>query len=263
MQQMKNSDDYKDIEPLCKKNSIDFYLFDSEKPNALKDILKALKPDVVFCLGWPRLLKKDVLDIPRVGTVGFHPAKIPMNRGRHPIIWSIALGLKKAANTFFYIDEGADSGDIISQVEFTIEKDDYANDFYKKMTLIGLKQLEEIFKNFENNDIKRIKQNHEKATYWRKRSLQPDGIIDWRMPAENIRNLIRALSEPYSGAIFYYKDKPYVALRADVIREDRINLEPGKVLASSSEGIIVKCGNDSILLTSIKPKIQIEKDDYL
>ena len=47
--------------------------------------------------------------------MGYHPAELPYNRGRHPIIWALALGLKSTASTFFYMKEGADDGDIISQ----------------------------------------------------------------------------------------------------------------------------------------------------
>ena len=40
------------------------------------------------------MIKKNILKIPSIGSIGYHPAKLPMNRGRHPIIWSLVLGLK-------------------------------------------------------------------------------------------------------------------------------------------------------------------------
>ena len=58
-----------------------------------------------------------------MGVVGYHPAKLPQNRGRHPIIWSLALGLKHSASTFFFIQNGVDNGDIISQHPFEIKYD--------------------------------------------------------------------------------------------------------------------------------------------
>ena len=77
--------------------------------------IQDLKPDVIFCFGWSRLIQKDLLDLPNLGVIGFHPAALPANRGRHPIIWALVLGLQETASTFFFMDEGADSGDIISQ----------------------------------------------------------------------------------------------------------------------------------------------------
>jgi len=58
---------------------------------------------------------KESLDLPHLGVIDFHPAALPANRGRHPIIWALVLGLQETASTFFFMDEGADSGDIISQ----------------------------------------------------------------------------------------------------------------------------------------------------
>jgi len=64
------------------------------------------------------LLKKELLSLPPNGVLGYHPAKLPQNRGRHPLIWSLVLGLEESASTFYFMDEGADSGDILSQKDF-------------------------------------------------------------------------------------------------------------------------------------------------
>ena len=68
--------------------------------------IKSLNPDIIFCFGWSNLLKKDILTLAPMGVLGFHPSKLPQNRGRHPLIWALALGLKKSASTFFFMDEG-------------------------------------------------------------------------------------------------------------------------------------------------------------
>lgn len=58
--------------------------------------------------------------------VVYHPAKLPENRERCPLIWAISLGLEKSASTFFFMDKSADTGDILSQVDFDICYQDYA-----------------------------------------------------------------------------------------------------------------------------------------
>lgn len=68
-----------------------------------------------------------------MGVIGFHPAALPNNRGRHPIIWALALGLNETASTFFKMDEGADTGDIVSQVKIPICESDYAADLYENI----------------------------------------------------------------------------------------------------------------------------------
>lgn len=52
----------------------------------------------------------------RIILIGFHPANLPQNRGRHPIIWALFLSLQETASTFFMMDEDTDSGDIISHM---------------------------------------------------------------------------------------------------------------------------------------------------
>ena len=68
-----------------------------------------------------------------MGVIGYHPAALPKNRGRHPLIWALVLGLKKTASSFFIMDERADSGDVISQEEIIINDDDDASSLYAKM----------------------------------------------------------------------------------------------------------------------------------
>ena len=65
-----------------------------------------------------------------MGVLGYHPTKLPANRGRHPLIWSLVLGLKQSASTFFFLDQDADSGDIISQKDFEILNTDDALALY-------------------------------------------------------------------------------------------------------------------------------------
>ena len=80
-----------------------------------------LAPDVIFCFGWSGLLKKELLQIPPMGVIGYHPTALPKNRGRHPITWALNLGLKETASTFFFMDDGIDSGDILSQKKVLIK----------------------------------------------------------------------------------------------------------------------------------------------
>ena len=83
------------------------------------------------------------MDLPLLGVIGFHPAALPANRGRDPIIWALVLGLQETASTFFFMDEGADSGDIISQEYLIITDSDDAGILYEKITQTALKQLRE------------------------------------------------------------------------------------------------------------------------
>ena len=82
-----------------------------------------------------------MLTLPSLGLVGYHPALLPQNRGRHPIIWALALGLEETGSTFFFMDEGADTGDILSQRRVPITPEDDAGTLYDKLTTTALDQI--------------------------------------------------------------------------------------------------------------------------
>lgn len=237
--------DFANLQPLCQKHSIPCYC--TEDVNAPQSIawIKSLQPDIIFCFGWSNLIKKDLLELPALGVLGFHPTKLPLNRGRHPIIWSLALGLKQSATTFFFMDEGADSGDILSQKEFDISDHDDAYSLYKKITLTALSQIEEFLPQLEQNSYVKTAQDHSKANYWRKRSKR-DGQIDFRMNSLSIYNLVRALSKPYVGAHLVYNSTDISVWKVEVLDYKEEHIEPGKVLSVENNCIIVKTNDGAV-----------------
>ena len=142
--------------------------------------------------------------------LGYHPSNLPYNRGRHPIIWSVFLGLKFIYSSFFLIDKGIDSGKIISKEKFVNKKNYFANDVYKKLATLAIYQLSNILTHYKKyKKLKIIRQRFNKksvSNLWRKRTFE-DGKIDWRMSKETIINLVRSLSHPYPGAHFLYKKR--------------------------------------------------------
>jgi len=107
--------DFADLRPLCEKNKIPYKFTDNVNSKDNCDWIKSFNPDIIFCFGWSNLLKKNILTLAPMGVLGFHPSELPKNRGRHPLIWALVLGLKKSASTFFFMNEGIDSGEILSQ----------------------------------------------------------------------------------------------------------------------------------------------------
>jgi len=234
------NNDYEDLEPLCKYNQIPIRFTNDINSQASYNWIKSLRPDVIFCLGWSSLLKKNILSLAPMGVLGFHPTKLPYNRGRHPLIWTLILELKKSATTFFFMNQGADSGDIVSQREFEISINDDARDLYDKVVNNSLKQLEEIFPKLKNKTFETTKQNHELANTWRKRN-KIDGKIDFRMTSKAIYNLVKALSEPYIGAHIEFKEKEIKVWKVKIIKTKKENnIESGKVLDVNNRNILVK-----------------------
>lgn len=239
--------DYMDISAICNLKRIPLFKTRDVNCTDAMDWVRNIKPDIVFCFGWSRLLKKDFLMLPPLGVIGYHPAELPKNRGRHPLIWSLALGLDRTASTFFFMDEETDSGDILSQEPVEILESDTACDLYERILVTGQRQIRDFLPKLESNTYIRVPQNHGNANYWRKR-CDADGKIDFRMADRSIYNLVRALTHPYVGAHLVYREKEVKIWRAEVVGCNLDNIEPGKILSQKDCGILVKCGIGAIWL---------------
>ncbi len=243
----KFNSDHIDLSILCKKNEIDYKyvakINDSENVNWIKQ----KKPDIIFCFGFSQIIKKDILDIPPRGVIGFHPASLPKNRGRHPLIWALVLGLKKTSSTFFFMDEGADSGDILSQKKIKISYKDNANSLYMKVVKKSIKQVEKFYYKLLKFKNKRKKQLELKSNYWRKRG-KLDGQIDFKMNSKSIYYLVRALTKPYVGAHLVYNGQEVKVWKVKEKKLKLSNIEYGKVLKIKGNEILIKCMKNAIII---------------
>lgn len=243
--------DFESLQPSATELGIPCFIAEGNNQSQMADWLIALRPDVIYCLGWSFLLKREVLAIPKHGAIGYHPAALPNNRGRHPIVWALALGLSETASTFFFMNESADSGDIISQKRIPIDCTDDAGTLYSKLTDAAAVQLIEFTSQVAAGTHTRTPQSDNLANYWRKRTAE-DGKIDWRMTADSVYNLIRALTYPYVGAHCVYRGEMIKIWKADLLTATNAgieNIEPGKIINSEGQRISVKCGSGIITLT--------------
>ena len=254
--------DFADLKPLCIANKIPYLTVDDINSRDSIQWITALNPDVIFCFGWSSLIKKEILNIAPMRVVGFHPAKLPMNRGRHPLIWALALGLKESASTFFFMDEGADSGDMLSQVDFEISYQDDARSIYNKVIDIALCQIEEFIPKLEKNNFTRIRQNNQHSNSWRKRN-ELDGEIDFRMSSRSIYNLTRALTKPYVGAHIKFNEINYSVWKVKESNDFQENIEPGKVLRVFDKIFVVKSYDGAIEIIEHDFKEMPKVGEYL
>jgi len=145
------------------------------------------------------------------------------------------------------MEEGADDGDILSQIEFEILDEDDAQSLYEKTTAIALEQIAIFVPQLEHKTFTRNRQNHRLANVWRKRTKR-DGLIDFRMTSTAIYNLIRALTRPYVGAHLHYQGKDITIWKAEKCLCTLNNIEPGKVLEVSDNTVLVKTYDSAIRL---------------
>jgi methionyl-tRNA formyltransferase len=253
---------YFDLQPICERHNIPLIKLSEINSIESYNWLFEKAPDVIFCCGWARIIKPNILELPKKGVIGYHPSELPKNRGRHPLIWALALGLKKTGSTFFMMDSGADSGDIVSQELVNISKNELASTLYLKIVEIAKKQMREFVPKFKSDSLDVVKQCEAKANSWRKRGVM-DGKIDFRMTAESICRLIRALDRPYPGAHFEYRGKEFKVWEAKPISFSGDNLECGKVLKINSGDILIKCEGGAVLFVNTEWSETLMEGVYL
>ena len=196
----------------CCKNVIEIK---SIREESSKEFIKLLDPDLIIMCGWRQIISKEIFQIPRLGTISFHPTPLPKGRGPSPIINSILEGWKESAVTMFYVDEGTDSGDIIDQSFFKIEEEDYAYDVYKKCIKASRELIKRNISNVLYETSSRHPQDDDNATYLKKLSLL-DNKISTDCSPEIAHRKIRAFSYPYLGAFFEIGDKKIIIDKARI-----------------------------------------------
>ena len=255
--------DYTDLSDICRRNNLEYIYVNNVNEQKSLDFARKLNPDYIYCFGWSELIKRELLSVPKNGVIGFHPAELPNNRGRHPTIWALVLGLKQTASSFFIIDEYADRGAIISQELIEISYNDDANSLYDKILSVAKKQVADFSTKLENGTCPQISQDASAGNSWRKRGMK-DGEIDWRMSSYAIYNLVRALTKPYVGAHFSYGDKQYKVWKVEEVSADNLsNIEPGKVLDVISDTEYYVKAYDNIVHVMSSDPIKLNIGDYL
>lgn len=233
--------DYADLEPIARRAGIPFHgVRRLNEPSGIS-LLRSLNPDILFVFGWSQLISSEILKIPPRGCLGTHPALLPKNRGRHPLIWALVEGLTESGLTFFYLDEGTDSGDILWQKSFPITLQDDARTLQEKIKGLASEAISEFLPPLTRGTAPRIPQNHSEATYWRKRT-EKDGEIAWASPSMTSYNLIRALARPYPGAHTFLEGEKVILWKA------RLPLEPPPpTLSRTIPGTVLSCDGESSL----------------
>jgi len=181
------------LKTFVKNKNIPYYYMDNGSDKSLENWVKNISPDVIVVYSMSQLLKRNIFDIPKYGTINLHPALLPSYRGPFPDFWMYYNVETKGGVTVHYIDEGEDTGDIIYQEEYTIPLGMISPDMLDlSIGKIGINLLLKALDNIEN--IPRLKQEKESSTP-KARNIKVDehtNIIDWSLwEIERIWHLLR------------------------------------------------------------------------
>ena len=207
------------------------------------EVLKQLNPDVIVVAAFGQILSKVILDIPKFGCINVHASLLPKYRGSAPIQWSIIEGEEKTGITIMHMDEGIDTGDMISKKEITLSPKETFGTLHDKLAEAAGPLLIQALADIEAGRATRTKQGDSNSIYARilDKSL---GHIDFSQPAVKIERLIRGLN-PWPSAYTSLEGKMLKIWDADV-EPAQENGVPGEIIAVRKDAILVQTG-DGIL----------------
>jgi methionyl-tRNA formyltransferase len=166
------------------------------------DDLKALRPDILFAIGWRWILPRTVLDLPPKGCLGIHGSLLPRGRGFAPVNWALLRDEPRTGPSLFYFDEGTDTGDLVGQRPFELTDEDDAATVRQRLMEASVELLDEHLPGLADGTAPRIVQPSEGATYGPRRRPE-DGLLDWTASPREVFNWVRGLTRPYPGAFSF------------------------------------------------------------
>ena len=192
------------------------------QPEKIRDIKEELikqKPDLFCVVAYGKILPKEILDIPKLGSINVHGSLLPKYRGAAPIQWAVINGEKKTGITTMYMDEGMDTGDMILQEEVSIGENETTGELWNKLSKVGANLLVKTIRQIEDGKANRKKQG---ADFTMAPMLSKENAkIDWKnKTCDEIKNLIRGLN-PIMGAYTMHNGKKIKIWQADKLTLDQ------------------------------------------
>lgn len=249
---------YPKITELASTHHIPIFFSDVVKPNQYAEVVAECKPDIALAVGWRFLINEKTYRLPPHGTLVIHDSLLPKYRGFAPMNWAIINGETETGVTLFLMVDAVDAGPIIDQLKVRIAKEDTAASVDKKIIELYEKIIERNLAKLARGDYQLVPQNEAEATFTCKR-VPEDGLINWRLSAQQIYDLIRGTSEPFPGAFTYLHGKRITLWQAHLppIQPVYVGVVPGRILGKKAGVIEVLTGQGVLCIDRLQVEGQV------
>lgn len=257
MPQNISPNDTVDTKSFAADHSIEYREIEDVNSEEGINLIQSFYCDYIFST-WPKMIKKETLDLPRYFCIGNHPTELPMDRGRHTLHWLVAMGYSEAKMSFFRMNEGVDAGRVLAQIPYAISSDDLIVDVVKKMNDAAYKGTSSVYHQLvADPDVAGFEQDHSLANYWRKRTPH-DITLDLRMSSSMILRTVQSFAPPYPGTNLIFEGNVIKITGASVSgltnslnAAELRRIEPGKILSIEGRTITVKVDDGIVELETM------------
>ena len=146
--------EYYAIDELAKMHNVPFLEVETINSEKAHQFIKEKNPDLMVSCFLLEILKKEVLSIPKKGSINVHPALVQDHRGAFSAFWTIAKNWRKTGATVHYMNEAIDEGDVILQKHFFVYPSDTVYTVNKKSAHLGGKLLVKALINIKKNRVR-------------------------------------------------------------------------------------------------------------
>lgn len=223
-------------------------------------VLKKIRFDYLFSIVNPKILSREILELPEKQAINFHDSLLPKYAGKHSTSWALINQEKYHGVSWHVINPEIDEGEILKQEKIEIFEADTAFDLNLRCYETAYKLFEELINDIKNdNPIKGKKQDLKQKTYYANFKRPLNGcLICWSWDAKRIDALVRALNfginENQIGTAKFSLENDYIVINKMKILNSQSNEKPGTIINISEQGIIISTGTNNI---------EVEKLSYI
>jgi len=217
------------------------------QPQKLRDeenvkTLQSLKPDMMIVAAYGQILPKSILDI--APCVNLHASLLPQYRGASPIQQMLLNSDSFGGVTAMLMNEGLDTGDILSFTVLSIDKDMMLSDLYEKLTTMASELTKKVIVDFDK--LKPVKQKGSQSSHCKKITKE-EGMTDLSDALQSY-NKYRAFT-PWPGIFLENKIK-----LLEIGLHDTQGLHTaGEILEIRKEDVIIGCTKGSLSVKKLQP----------
>lgn len=187
------------------------YFWDDLQNEETQEKIKSLHLQYIVLAWWPYIIKKEILQLPEIGMLNFHPSLLPYNKGKNYNFWNLVEEVPFGV-TIHFVDEGIDSGDIIFQKKIPVSWEDTGKSLYEKAQTEMIQLFKENYDKLADKRYALKKQNSREGSFHLGKEMEEKSVLDLNasLTVREVLNLLRARSfKPYPGCRFYDKGKIY------------------------------------------------------
>ena len=237
------------VKLLAEQFNLPLFQPESLKTSDQQQLLSQHNADLMVVVAYGLLLPQAVLDIPKLGCINVHASLLPRWRGAAPIQRAIEAGDSETGVSIMQMEAGLDTGPVISTAHCNIEANDTSVTLFEKLADLGGPALLSALGKIESGTAIASAQDEQQSTYAHKID-KSEALINWSDSATHIERKIRAFN-PFPVAYTHMGDIRIKVWTAQV-SESSVAGEPGSIVTSGAEGLLVQCGSGHLLINEIQ-----------